>query len=283
MRVDTLSDNNENILSTKKKELILKIIVYAVSLIMVLITMYPFILLFVEFTGFSADDPSNMFKVIGTRGKEFVEFFKSGGLPPMINTLIVSFSSTILNVYFAALTAHGINAYKWKFRKVFSNFVLILMMIPTVVASAGFIQLAYKFNLNNKLILFILPAIATPVSVVFMRLYLESSFPMELLYSARIDGAGEFRIFNQIVLPILKPAIATQAIFGFATSWNDAGLPMILLTDKEKYTLPIAILLGRATGNATIVILVSTVPLLVVFLILSRYIVEGVELGGVKM
>ena len=99
-----MSDNNENILSTKKKELILKIIVYAVSLIMVLITMYPFILLFVEFTGFSADDPSNMFKVIGTRGKEFVEFFKSGGLPPMINTLIVSFSSTILNVYFAALT-----------------------------------------------------------------------------------------------------------------------------------------------------------------------------------
>ena len=236
-----------------------------------------------EFTEFSADDPSNMFKVIGTRGKEFVEFFKSGGLPPMINTLVVSFSSTILNVYFAALTAHGINAYKWKFRKVFSNFVPILMMIPTVVASAGFIQLAYKFNLNNKLILFILPAIATPVSVVFMRLYLESSFPMELLYSARIDGAGEFRIFNQIVLPILKPAIATQAIFGFATSWNDAGLPMILLTDKEKYTLPIAILLGRATGNATIVILVSTVPLLVVFLILSRYIVEGVELGGVKM
>lgn len=283
MRDDTLSDNSVNSLSIKKKELILKIIVYVVSSILVLITMYPFILLFVEFTGFSTKDPANMFKVLGTRGKEFVEFFKSDGLKALINTLIISFSSTILNVYFAALTAHGINAYKWKFRKIFSNFVLILMMIPTVVASAGFVQLAYRFHLNNKLILFILPAIATPVSVVFMRLYLESSFPMELLYSARIDGAGEFRIFNQIVLPILKPAIATQAIFGFASSWNDAGLPRILLTDKEKFTLPIAIMMGRTSGNATIVILVSTVPLLVVFLILSRYIVEGVELGCVKM
>lgn len=283
MRVDTLSNNNLNRLSTKKKELILKIIVYVVSSIMVLITMYPFILMLVEFTGFTTDDPANMFKVLGKRGKQFVEFFDTDGISAMINTLIVSFSSTILNVYFSALTAHGINAYKWKFRKSFGNFVLILMMIPTVVASSGFIQLAYKFHLNNKLIVFILPAIATPVSVVFMRLYLESSFPMELLYSARLDGASEFRIFNQIVLPILKPAIATQAIFGFASSWNDAGLPMILLTDSKKYTLPIAVMLGRVAGEATIVVLVSTIPLLAVFLFLSRYIVEGIELGGVKM
>lgn len=106
---------------------------------------------------------------------------------------------------------------------------------------------------------------------------------MELLYSARLDGASEFRIFNQIVLPILKPAIATQAIFGFASSWNDAGLPMILLTDSKKYTLPIAVMQGRVAGEATIVVLVSTIPLLAVFLFLSRYIVEGIELGGVKM
>ena len=278
-----MSNNNLNRLSTKKKELILKIIVYVVSSIMVLITMYPFVLMLVEFTGFTTDDPANMFKVLGKRGKQFVEFFDTDGISAMINTLIVSFSSTILNVYFSALTAHGINAYKWKFRKGFGNFVLILMMIPTVVASSGFIQLAYKFHLNNKLIVFILPAIATPVSVVFMRLYLESSFPMELLYSARLDGASEFRIFNQIVLPILKPAIATQAIFGFASSWNDAGLPMILLTDSKKYTLPIAVMLGRVAGEATIVVLVSTIPLLAVFLFLSRYIVEGIELGGVKM
>ena len=114
--VDTLSDNSVNSLSIKKKELILKIIVYIVSSILVLITMYPFILLFVEFTGFSTKDPANMFKVLGTRGKEIVEFFKSDGLKAMINTLIISFSSTILNVYFAALTAHGINAYKCRCR-----------------------------------------------------------------------------------------------------------------------------------------------------------------------
>jgi multiple sugar transport system permease protein len=123
------------------------------------------------------------------------------------------------------------------------------MMIPTVVATGGFINLAYKFDLINKLSLLILPAIATPISVVFMRLYLESTLSRALLDSARIDGAGEFRIFNQIVLPILKPAIATQAIFAFVASWNDASTPSVVLIKDESKTLPLVTALNLAMGD----------------------------------
>ena len=191
----------------------LKIIVYFISIVLALVTLYPVIMLVVDFTGFDVANPSQVLKTLHHRGEQFVKFFEQRTVIGFVNSVIVSASSTILNVYFSAMTAYSITAYQWKFRKVLSNFTLILMMFPTVIVSAGFIRLAYRFHLNNNLALLILPAIATPISVVFMRMYLESAFTMDIVYSARIDGAGEFRIFNQIALPIMKPAIATQAIF----------------------------------------------------------------------
>ena len=129
----------------------------------------------------------------------------------------------------------------------------------------------------------IFPAIATPISVVFMRMYLESSFSMDLIYSARVDGAGEIRIFHQIVLPIMKPAIATQAIFAMAQSWNDTFLPTILLLEEKKKTLPVALLLNSALGKSDMPEVILTIPLIVAYLLLARNIVEGVQLGSVKM
>ena len=237
----------------------------------------------VDFTGFKMSNPAHIFKVLPQRGKELVKFFVSRNVTGFINSVIVTAGSTILNVYFSAMTAYSITAYNWKFRKVFSNFIVALMMIPTIVASSGFIHLVYKFGLTNKLLILILPSIATPISVVFMRLYLEAAFSMELVYSARIDGAGEFRIFNKIVLPIMKPAIATQAIFAVVSSWTDMFLPMVLLTDPKKHTLPIAMILNLAMGERTVPIFVSVIPIIVVYLLLARHIVEGVQLGSVKL
>ena len=270
-------------LINRRKELVLKCIVYSVSIVLAIITLYPFVMLIVDFTGFRMNNPARVLKIIPQRGKEFIKFFKDRTVIGFVNSVIVSALSTILNVYFSAMTAFSITAYKWKLRKLFSNFTLILMMFPTVVASAGFIRLAYKYNLNNKLMLLILPAIATPVSVVFMRLYLESAFPMELVYSARIDGAGEFRIFNKIVLPILKPAIATQAIFALADSWSEIFMPLVLITEENKKTLPQILVLNYAMGERTIPIMFSTVPLIIVYILLARHLVEGVQLGGVKL
>ena len=261
----------------------LKIIVYSVSIIIAFVTLYPVVMLVADFTGFSVEEPARVIKVLHQRGAQFIKFFEQRTVIGFVNSVIVSASSTILNVYFSAMTAYSITAYQWKFRKLLSNVTLILMMFPTVIASAGFIRLAYRFHLNNNLALLILPAIATPISVVFMRMYLESAFTMDIVYSARIDGAGEFRIFNQITLPIMKPAIATQAIFALAQNWNDTFLPMVLLTENEKKTLPQILMLNYALGETTIPIVFSTVPLIIVYLLLARHLVEGVQLGSVKL
>lgn len=267
----------------RRKEYMIKVIVYAVSIGLVLLTLYPFFMMIVDFTGFKSDNPARVLRVIPQRGKQFVRFIKSRVVLGFINSVIISASSTILNVYFSAMTAYSITAYKWKPRKIFSNFILAMMMIPTVVASSGFINLAYKYHMNNKLITLILPAIATPLSVVFMRLYLESAFSMEIVYQARIDGAGEFRIFNKIVLPIMKPAIATMAIFALAHNWNDYSLPLVLITEETKKTLPQILAFNYALGETTIPMVFSTVPLIIAYLFLAKYIVEGVQLGSVKL
>ena len=281
-----MENNLVNRLTVRRKEIKLRIIVYVVSIFLAFIALYPFFTMLSDFTGFQLDKPARIFKVLPKRWEQLVKFFTSRdslAVTGLVNSLIVTVFSTLFNIYFSALTAHAITSYKWKFRKVFSNFVVALMMIPTIVATGGFINLAYNFHLTNSLLLLILPCIASPISVVFMRLYLESTFPLSLLDSARIDGAGEFRIFNQIILPILKPAIATQAIFAMASSWNDAFLPVVLLLKQTKMTLPVVLRLNYALGESIIPMFVSTVPLVIAFLFLSKHIVEGVQLGSVKM
>ncbi len=121
-----------------------------------------------------------------------------------------------------------------------------------------------------------------------MRQFMVPSLPMEIVQSARVDGAAEFRTFNQIVLPIMKPAMATQAIFGFVNSWNQLFMPQILLTQKELYTMPIMVSLLNGDiykveyGAVYMGILMTVLPLFIIYFALSKYIIAGVALGGVK-
>lgn len=119
--------------------------------------------------------------------------------------------------------------------------------------------------------------------------YLESSLPLSLVEAARIDGSWEFRTFNQIVLPIMKPAMAVQAIFTFVGSWNNYFVPALVIQSKNKMTVPILIALlrgadymNRDMGKIYMMILVAIVPIILVYLLLSKYIIAGVTLGGVK-
>ena len=136
------------------------------------------------------------------------------------NSMIISTCSTVLTVYFSTLTAYSLVAYTWKLRNALFGFILAVMMIPGQVVSIGFYQFMYKLGMTNNLLALILPSIAAPSMVFFMRQYMIPSLSMDIVASARIDGAGEFRTFNSIVLPIMKPAMATQAIFAFVTSWK---------------------------------------------------------------
>lgn len=111
------------------------------------------------------------------------------------------------------MTAYAIHAYEFKMKKFIYPFILMIMMIPTQVTALGFVQLVSKMKLEDSFIPLIVPTIAAPVTFFYMKQYMESSLPLSLIEAARIDGSGEFRTFNSIVLPLMKPAIAVQAIF----------------------------------------------------------------------
>ena len=194
------------------------------------------------------------------------------------NSFIVATSSTLLNVFFSALTAYAITAYEWKLRQAFSNFILAIILIPSTLTTLGFIQLVYKFHLSNKLFVLFLPAIATPMTVFFMRQYLIASLSRDIIHSARMDGSNEFRTFVQIILPLMKPAIATQAIFAYVASWNNLFVPLVVLTEWEKKTLVVYISQG-ASGRD---LLFTVLPLIIIYVFCSKYIVESVGLGAVK-
>ena len=204
------------------------------------------------------------------------------------NSLIIAAGATGCTIYFSTMTAFALVAYDWKLRKPFFTMIMAVLMIPAQVTSIGFYQFMYKIGMTNNFLPLILPAIAAPTCVFFMRQYMIPSLPMEILQSARIDGAGEFRIFNQIALPMMKPAMATQAIFSFVTNWNQLFLPSILLTKNPKFTMPMMVALLNGDiykteyGAVYLGLFMTVLPLLVVYFLLSKYIIAGVALGGVK-
>lgn len=279
-----MSTNELTLSADKKKSIALKITTYVVSILLTVMILTPFYymireILFIKLTVVhgAGDNTQILYEprehMITL--KEFSALFSKGTWIGFRNSVIVTFISTILNIYFSALTAYAITAYEWKLRTAFEKFIIVAMMIPSTVASIGFVQMCYKFHLINNLIMLIIPALATPMTVFFMRMYLKATFSREIVESARIDGAGEFRIFNQIMLPLMKPAIATQTIFCFVASWSDVWVPRIILIDRNKGTLP---LMASLQGGD----LLMLIPPVLLYIFLSKHIVEGIALGSVK-
>ena len=205
------------------------------------------------------------------------------------NSLIVSTCTAILATYFSTLTAYGLYAYDFKFKKPAFVFIMLILVMPTQVSAMGFLNIITKLGMLNTLYPLILPSIAAPAVFYFMYSYMQSSLPMELVEAARIDGCNEFKIFNTIVIPIMKPAIAVQAIFQFVFNWNNYFIPALVLQDNSKRTLPILIAMLRSAdflkfdmGKVYMLITIAIVPIIIVYIMLSRYIVAGVAIGGVK-
>ena len=229
-------------------------------------------------------------------GKYFLENLKNvandGSFPMfrgILNSVIVSSCSAALCTYFSSLTAYGLYAYEFKARKVAFTFIMAILVMPTQVTAMGFLRLITKMGLYDSLLPLIIPSIASPAVFYFMYSYLQSSLPLSLVEAARIDGSGEFHTFNRIVIPIMKPAIAVQAIFTFVGSWNNYFVPALIIQSKSKMTVPILIATLRGAdymnfdmGKIYMMITVAIVPIIVVYLLLSKYIIAGVTLGGVK-
>jgi len=208
----------------------------------------------------------------------------------MLNSLIITVPATILQVYFAALTAYAVTVYNFRFRNAAWAFIYGIMMIPMQVSIIGFIKVCNLTHMYGTIWPLIIPAMAAPTTVYFMKQYMEAGFSVEIVDAARIDGSGEFNTFNTIALPLLKPAMATQAIFGFVGSWNNLYTPSLILATKKKElgTLPLYIEAIKSNdkqrdwGQIYVALTIAVMPILIAYLVLSKYIVAGVALGGVK-
>lgn len=208
----------------------------------------------------------------------------------MWNSFFIAALSCIVTTYFSAMTAYGVHVYDFAFKGFAFNFILIVMMIPTQVSAVGFVQLVKNVHLENTYWPLIIPTIAAPAVFFYMKQNIESTLPLEVIEAARVDGSNEFRTFNTIALPMLKPAMAVQMIFAFVASWNNYFTPALVIDKSNKWTLPIMMAVLRSKinsqsgdlGEVYMMILLSIIPVVIVYLFLSKYIVKGVALGAVK-
>ena len=269
------------------------VIAYVVMIILAFLCLFFFFILIINSTRNNFQIQQGFSFLPGTSFiKNLKNVLNDANIPVLTgirNSLIVSGLSAALATYFSALTAYGLYAYRFKLKKAAFTFIMMILVMPTQVSALGFVQLMGKMKLMDSLVPLFLPSIAAPAVFYFMYSYLQSSLPLELVEAARMDGCNEFMTFNRIVLPIMKPALAVQAIFTFVSSWNNFFLPGLILSSNNKKTLPILIASLRSAdflkfdmGKVYMLITIAIIPIIIVYILLSKYIVAGVTLGGVK-
>ena len=279
-------------LEKRDGNVLVKAFIYIVCIILAVMCLFPFVVMVINSTRSTSQVQQHAISLIpGTNLVNNFKVFEGKSFDPfggMLNSLIISVGSTACTIYFSTMTAYALVAYEWKLKKPFFTFILCVMMIPAQITAIGFYQFMYQIHMTNNFLALILPAIAAPSSVFFMRQFMMSSLPLDILDSARIDGSREFVTFNKIALPIMKPALATQGIFCFVSSWNNLFLPSILLTKDEVKTLPVMVSMLKGDiykteyGAVYLGLTLTVLPLFIVYFALSKYIIAGVALGGVK-
>lgn len=269
------------------------IVAYLVLILLSFLCLFFFYILIINATRSHADLQKGFSALPGGYLLENLKNVANDGSFPMfkgiVNSLIVSISTAALCTYFSSLTAYGLYAYNFKGKKIAFTFIMAILIMPTQVTAMGFLRLITNMGMYDSLLPLIIPSIASPAVFYFMYSYLQSSLPLSLVEAARIDGSGEFMTFNRIVLPIMKPAIAVQAIFTFVGAWNNYFVPALVIQSKDKMTVPILIATLRGAdymnfdmGKIYTMIMVAIVPIIIVYLFLSKYIIAGITLGGVK-
>ncbi len=268
-----------------------KFFIYAVMIVLALLAIVPIWLLLVNATrsteqinsGISLLPSGNMaynWHALTSRGFLIQQGFW--------NSLIIAVCATVINVYFSAMTAYGLHVYRFVGRSFMWGLILLVMMLPASLSFIGFYKFMAMLHLLDNYIPLILPAMAAAATVLFIRQYLASVLSMDLVDASRIDGANEFYTFNLIVLPIMSPALAAQAIFAFVGSWNNFFTPFVLISTTRKYTLPMLVQMLRGDiyrteyGGIYLGIAVSIVPILIFYSFMSRFIISGITMGGVK-
>lgn len=280
---------------TRAKTNIARVLSYIFLGFVTLLSLFPFYLLIINSTrshselqaGFTLIPSTSFFYNLKTAWNDRTMFVFPMAL---LNSFIIAALASILTSYFSAMTAYGIHVYDFKGKNMLFKFILVIMMIPTQISTAGFLQLVGVFGMRDTYWPLIIPAIAAPSVFFYMKQYIEGSLPMEVIEAARVDGSNEFKTFNIIALPMLRPALSVQLIFAFVASWNNYFTPALVLDSSSKWTLPIALAAVRSRinseagnmGEVYMLIFLSIIPVVIVYIFVSKNIVEGVALGAVK-
>lgn len=288
-----MNANAYDSLKAKRQLMLSRFVVYVILVFLSVLCLFSFWMLFVNASR-SNGDLQGGFRLLPSN--YFITNLKNAwtdasiNIPRgMLNSFIIAAVTSVLATYFSALTAYGIHAYDFKLKGVAFTFIMAVMVIPNQVAATGFYQMCVKLGWTNNYIPLILPGVAAPVVFFYMKQYMESVLPMEIIDAARVDGSGEFRTFNTIILPMLKPALAVQLIFNFVQSWNNYFMPALLLDKAEMKTVPLMIAQLRSAdyskfdmGKVYMFILLAILPVVVVYICLSKFIIKGVTAGSVK-
>lgn len=280
-------------MKNKNSFLVSKVFRYIVLIILSILCLFSFYILLINSTRSHADLQKGFSALPGKFFWENLKKVANDGTFPMfrgiLNSVWVSSAVAVICTYFSALTAYGIYRYDFKLKKLAFTFIMAILVMPTQVTAMGFLRLITNMKLNDTLWPLIIPSIASPAVFYFMYSYLQASLSLSIVEAARIDGCGEFAIFNRIVLPIMKPAIAVQAIFVFVGAWNNYFIPALIIDSKDKMTVPVLIATLRGAdfmnfdmAKVYMMIVVAIIPIVIVYLLLSKYIIAGVTLGSVK-
>jgi len=203
------------------------------------------------------------------------------------NSIIVASFVTLGNIVFSSMVGYALAKLEFRGKRLLFLLVLGTLMVPGVVTFVPLFVLTANLGLVNSYPGLILPFLITPLGVFLMRQFM-LSLPDDIIEAARIDGAGEWRIFARVIMPLCGPAVATLTILTFLASWNNFLWPLVVATTEDKYTLPVALALYSVGQNAAQYGLmmagavVVVVPVLLIFVVLQRYFVQGIALTGIK-
>ncbi|MPQ31608.1 carbohydrate ABC transporter permease [Clostridium estertheticum] len=283
---------HNNVLKNDNKEIgqiISKTVLYIALIALAILCFLPFFIMIINATHTNGEIATTLSLTPGTSlMANYHRLLESQPIwNGLVNSVVIAIAVTAVSGYFSALTAYGFSKFRFKGNKILFWVLLGTMMIPTQLGMIGLFQLVKKLGLLDSYLPLIIPAIATPASVFFIKGYTDGAISRSLIEAARIDGCSEFKIFNRIVLPLIFPSVATMSIFTFIQTWNNFLIPLILLFDPTKFTLPIMVMLARGTyqteyGAVFAGVAISIVPIMIAFIFLSKKIVGGLTVGGVK-
>ena len=270
---------------------VMRFSVYVLLFFLLTLTIVPIWLLVVNATRSTTEIQQGISMLPSTHMIENYNLLISKGLNlprGFANSLFLAVASTVVTVYFSLLTAYGVVVYNFAGKKLFSNFIIVLVMIPMQLSIIGFYRFMSKLGLTDNYAALIFPLIANAGAVFFGKQYLESMVIQDLIDAARIDGASELGIFHKVMMPLAVPGAATMGIFAFVASWNNFFTPFILISSIEKYTLPMLVQTLRGDvyrteyGAIYLGLALTVVPIIIIYAIFSRYIISGIALGAVK-